>query len=376
MEQSSEAGMDWDDAYSNAAHIPGGAEFPARWAERAAAYRAGTQGAELDLAYGAHPRQRMDLFHPEGAPRGLAVFVHGGYWMAFDKSSWSHLAEGARRRGWVVAVPSYVLAPEAGSRAITVEVARAVAFAAARVGGGVRLAGHSAGGHLVSRMLCADGPLGDGRGGARRAGGLDQRPARPAAAAEYPDERDPGPDRGGGAGGEPGALAPRPGARITAWVGAAERPEFLRQSRLSGRGVGSRRGRCGAGRRAGQAPFRRDRRPGRSRERVGARVRGVAHAGRRPRHPRRGHRRVARGDRRGDGRTATASRAGAAARCGCQRRGARLTARPDPVRLRPGQAAASPFSFARSIEAIRMRCASALSPQPATLAHLPSSSAL
>jgi arylformamidase len=33
-----------------------------------------------------------DLFLPEGTPAGLAVFVHGGYWKAFDRSVWSHLA--------------------------------------------------------------------------------------------------------------------------------------------------------------------------------------------------------------------------------------------------------------------------------------------
>src|SRR3546814_5563195 len=47
------------------------------------------------------------------SPAGLAVFVHGGYWMAFDKSSWSHLAAGAVARGWAVALPSYTLCPEA-----------------------------------------------------------------------------------------------------------------------------------------------------------------------------------------------------------------------------------------------------------------------
>mgnify|MGYP002151932314 CR=1 FL=1 len=32
--------------------------------------------ARLDLAYGAAPRQRFDLFMPDGRPRGLVVFVH------------------------------------------------------------------------------------------------------------------------------------------------------------------------------------------------------------------------------------------------------------------------------------------------------------
>ena len=41
------------------------------------------------------------------------VFVHGGYWMKFDRSYWSHFSEGLTARGWAVAMPSYTLAPEA-----------------------------------------------------------------------------------------------------------------------------------------------------------------------------------------------------------------------------------------------------------------------
>jgi acetyl esterase/lipase len=224
--------VDWDDAYSNTAHIPGGEEFPPRWAAHAAAYCAAAKGAEIDLAYGGHPRELVDIFHPEGEARGLAVFVHGGYWMAFDKSTWSHLAEGARRRGWAVALPSYVLAPEARIGAITGQIARAISFAAARVAGPIRLSGHSAGGHLVSRMVCEGGPLDEGtaarvervvsisglhdlqpllRTAMNATLGLTEAEARAESAA---------------------LTAPRPGARVTAWVGAAERPEFLRQSEL------------------------------------------------------------------------------------------------------------------------------------------------
>jgi hypothetical protein len=58
---------DLSDAYANAAHIPGGAEFPARWAASAAAFRA--RHPPEDIPYGAHPRERLDLFRPPGTPR-------------------------------------------------------------------------------------------------------------------------------------------------------------------------------------------------------------------------------------------------------------------------------------------------------------------
>jgi arylformamidase len=64
------------------------------------------------LSYGPGDRHAMDLFLPEGAPKGLVVFVHGGYWKAFDKSVWSHLAAGPLAHGFAVAMPSYTLCPD------------------------------------------------------------------------------------------------------------------------------------------------------------------------------------------------------------------------------------------------------------------------
>ena len=95
-------------AYANADVIPGGAEYPSRWAEQAAAFRTGLgDRARTGLRWGEGARQTFDLFLPEGAPRGLAVFLHGGYWLAFDPSSWSHLAAGAlaHRRSWAAPRP-------------------------------------------------------------------------------------------------------------------------------------------------------------------------------------------------------------------------------------------------------------------------------
>ena len=151
---------DWSEAYANAPVIPGAETYPDRWATAAREFRASQKAhAEFDLSYGGADRQRFDLFNPEGAPRGLAMFVHGGYWMTFDKNWWSHLAQGALARGWAVAIPQYTLAPGARIATITQEVGAALMAAAGRVDGPIRLAGHSAGGHLVSRMVCRDAPL-------------------------------------------------------------------------------------------------------------------------------------------------------------------------------------------------------------------------
>jgi acetyl esterase/lipase len=227
--------VDWDDAYANAPHIADAEVFPALWAARAAEFsarRMASGRAELNLHYGEGERERLDIFHPDGISNGLAVFVHGGYWMGFDKSFWSHLGEGAMRRGWSVAVPSYALAPEVRIRDITRQIARAIAFAAGRVNGPITLAGHSAGGHLVARMACLDGPLAEpGRRRLERitpvSGLFDLRPLLRTRMNErlHLDEAEALAE-------SPALMRPQPGLAVVAWVGGNERPEFLRQSEL------------------------------------------------------------------------------------------------------------------------------------------------
>lgn len=225
----------WDDAYTNGAYISGGDTYRAKWATAAEAFRneMSRQGrAQLDQAYGSHSRERFDVFLPEEAPKGIFVFVHGGYWMAFDKSSWSHLAAGALAHGWTVALPSYTLCPEARISDIVAQVGRAVVTIAARITGLIRLAGHSAGGHLVSRLNCADSPL---------PAAVRERIAHTISISGLHDLR---PflkttmnktlhlDAAEAARESPALLMPLPGARVTCWVGTAERPEFLRQNAL------------------------------------------------------------------------------------------------------------------------------------------------
>ncbi|MFP5515233.1 MAG: alpha/beta hydrolase [Alphaproteobacteria bacterium] len=226
---------DWDDAYSNGAYIPGGDAYPARWAERAAAFRAELSAsgrAELGLPYGEGERDRYDLFRPDGAYKGTVVFIHGGYWMAFDKGRWSHLAAGALARGWAVAMPSYTLCPENRISGITRQVACAVEAIARVQPGPLRLTGHSAGGHLASRLACADAPLPPEVQGRVEhvvsiSGLHDLRPLLNTRmnATLHLDEAEAVAE-------SPALLRPRPGTRITCWAGDAERPEFVRQAEL------------------------------------------------------------------------------------------------------------------------------------------------
>lgn len=224
---------DWNDAYANAAHIDDAASYPPRWRALAQAWRdmmLGLGRAELGTAYGEGERQQYDLFYPASTPRGLAVFVHGGYWRAFDRSTWSHLASGAVARGWCVLMPGYTLAPQARIASISREVAMAIDHAAARVAGPLALSGHSAGGHLVTRMVCSDSPLSESvRARVKQvlsiSGVHDLRPLR------WTDmNQDLQLDEAEACAESPLLRMPQTQARITAWVGAQERPAFIRQT--------------------------------------------------------------------------------------------------------------------------------------------------
>ena len=128
-------------------------------------------------------------------------------------------------------MPSYDLCPAVRIADITQQIAQAITTAAAMVAGPVVLSGHSAGGHLVARMLQPGllpdavaarlqhvmpiSPVADLRPLLRTSMNNDFRLDEAGAIAESPvllDHRLPVP--------------------VTVWVGAKERPVFLDQARL------------------------------------------------------------------------------------------------------------------------------------------------
>lgn len=134
--------------------------------------RAGTRVASA-IAYGAGPRQKLDVYAPRGAPGGarpVVVFFYGGSWNNGTRAGYAFVGRALAAQGFVVFIPDYRLVPEVRYPAFVEDGAAAVQWVAAHAtdyGGDparIVLMGHSAGAYIAA-MLAVDGRwLGEGRG--------------------------------------------------------------------------------------------------------------------------------------------------------------------------------------------------------------------
>ncbi len=217
--------------YNNRAKVPEHGEIMQSWKQDATAFCAAHAHSELDLAYGDSARQQLDLFWPDQRRAGpIALFIHGGYWQALDRSWFSHLAQGFVAHGVALAVPSYDLCPQVTLEVLVEQLRSAVAFLLRRHGRPVFSCGHSAGGHLTAMLLAtpwaARGlPPAAVHAGCAISGLFDLTPllatsVNAALGLDAATARRLSP-----------SFLPAPGLPLHAVVGATEGAEYLRQSR-------------------------------------------------------------------------------------------------------------------------------------------------
>jgi len=149
-----------------------------------------TLRCELDVAYGEHPDETLDIFLPDRidgrAP--VLLFIHGGYWRLLSKSDSSGMAPLFTRAGAIVVAVNYSLAPAVTLDRIVDQNRRALAWVHRHIGrlGGdparLHACGSSAGGHLVGALLAEGWHAAYGvpkqvlRGAAPMSGLFDLRP--------------------------------------------------------------------------------------------------------------------------------------------------------------------------------------------------------
>lgn len=221
----------WSAAYDNAGAVPAHPAIIEAWPRDAAAYR--EENAPEVAAYGSAERERIYLFRPESPPKGLVVFIHGGWWRRFEPESFLHLARGPVARGWAVAMPGYTLCPNIKVTGICAQMESAVSVACEQVGDGpLVICGHSAGGHLTAYL---------GSGASDLSEAAASRLARIVPISGIADLRpllrtdvnnDLHLDAAEAEAISPALMSPREGIDCFAWVGGDELPEFRRQNAL------------------------------------------------------------------------------------------------------------------------------------------------
>lgn len=151
--------IDLEAEYNNRARVPEHPEIISGWMADASAYRAARSDAALDQPYGDKPRQVFDMFPAQpGTPEQprTALFIHGGYWQALDKTAFSHMAQGLNAHGFDVAVANYSLCPDVEIIDIITEMQALAAHLWRTYGKSLLVYGHSAGGHLAAALMATD----------------------------------------------------------------------------------------------------------------------------------------------------------------------------------------------------------------------------
>lgn len=116
------------------------------------------------VSYGAHPRQRLDVYQPESPVRQapLVVFFYGGSWSSGDRGDYRFVGEALASEGIVTLVADYRLSPEFRYPAFVQDSAQAVHWALAHAAdygadpARVFVMGHSAGAYNAA-MVALDG---------------------------------------------------------------------------------------------------------------------------------------------------------------------------------------------------------------------------
>jgi arylformamidase len=116
----------------------------------------------LDVAYGASPRERMDIFPAQRPNAPVLLYFHGGYWRSGGKEQNCHFAELFVKAGAAVAVVEYDLCPQVTVTDIVRQARASVAWAYKNISqysgdpAKIFISGMSAGGHLVAMALAHD----------------------------------------------------------------------------------------------------------------------------------------------------------------------------------------------------------------------------
>ena len=116
-----------------------------------------------DIPYGSVSRESLDVFPSPLPGSKTLIFIHGGYWQMFDKSSFHFVAGAFAEYGITTVLLNYPLAPTASIDQIVLSCSKAIHWLKKnlhQLNGNpeqMYVVGHSAGGHLAAMLMIANG---------------------------------------------------------------------------------------------------------------------------------------------------------------------------------------------------------------------------
>ena len=167
-----------DAQYAVQVAVPDSSTHVAGWVRRSQEVREELDHT-LDVRYGPTLAEYVDIF-PSREPRSpIHVFFHGGYWtLPISARDQSFIAKSAVEQNWTAVIVNYALCPQVRIPEITRQCRAAVAwvYSHAEEFNGDRervfVSGHSAGGHIVGRLLATQWEQDYGLPASTIAGGL------------------------------------------------------------------------------------------------------------------------------------------------------------------------------------------------------------
>jgi len=171
-----------DAQYNNRARVPDFQSFVDDWAARSTrAYD--SLPVHRDVAYGEHPRERLDVFTAARPGAPVHVFFHGGYWQSLSKDTFAFIAAPFAAAGVTTVMVNYPLAPDDDMDRIIDACRGALAWVHREIAssGGdpdkIVVSGHSAGGHIAAMLMTeGNGPPTPVKGAVSVSGLFDLEP--------------------------------------------------------------------------------------------------------------------------------------------------------------------------------------------------------
>lgn len=152
-----------DSQYNNRARVANVDQIFQQWEQDSETLR---QSApfQVDVPYGSHPREILDIFPASRPDAPVQVFFHGGYWRALEKRLFHFVAAGFIKHDITYVAVNYPLTPQVTMDELIASCQQAIVWLYRNIAqyngdpGKIYISGHSAGGHLVAMLLATDWP--------------------------------------------------------------------------------------------------------------------------------------------------------------------------------------------------------------------------